>query len=236
MILNGLKNGTLKKLASNKEPSKLAQETEDQTSPWSVYHFESTGQLEDYPAYSYNEYHVYIYDVIKEPYYYNDVLEIFRNTVPGDIIHIYINSQGGDLDTLVSFSSAIDDTEALVICHVDGNAYSAAFILAFMGDDTEISQFASLMAHNSSVGCYLANSANLDKHLKNSKTIYRGMLERYCYMVLTPDEISGIVDRGEEFYFSAETIESRLDDWRKIHENDDTCSCCNNTADDSEEA
>ena len=100
LILNGLKNGTLKKLASNKESSKLAQETEDQTSPWSVYHFESTGQLEDYPAYSYNEYHVYIYDAIKEHIHsiIDTIRVILERTPPelaADIIRDGIYLTGG---------------------------------------------------------------------------------------------------------------------------------------------
>lgn len=185
--------------------------------PWTCYKYEKVANVKNIPPYIYNEYHIYIYSTIEEQHLYTDLFQIIRNCSNFDIIHIYINSLGGDLCTLCSFSSVIEETEAYVICHVDGDAFSAAFILAFMGDEVKISKFSQLMAHNSSIGVSSINTAILDKYIQISRYSYRKLLEEYCYKVLTKEEIDAIINNGEELHFSAEECNNRLKKWESEH-------------------
>lgn len=185
--------------------------------PWTCYKYEKTANIENVPPYPYDEYHIYIYSAIEEQHLYTDLFQTIRDCSSVDIIHIYINSPGGDICTLCSFSSAIEESDAYIVCHVDGDAFSAAFILAFMGDDVVISKFAQLMAHNSSIAVSPTNTVILDKYIQSSRYAYRKLFEEYCYKVLTKEEIDAIINNGEELHFSAEECNSRLKKWELEH-------------------
>lgn len=183
--------------------------------PWCMYVSERTSSLENYPEYSYLEFSLYIYDELISPIFYAEIFHIFRLAKPGDVIHIYINSPGGDISTLCSFSAAIEETNAAVITHIDGSADSAAFVLAFMGDEIELSEFAQMMSHNVSMSTSRTNMANLEKYAKNTKIMYKGMLEKYCYRILTQDEINSICENGTEIHLSSKECEERLKKWEE---------------------
>lgn len=182
---------------------------------WCMYVSERTSSLENYPEYSYLEFSLYIYDELISPIFYAEIFHIFRLAKPGDVIHIYINSPGGDISTLCSFSASIEETNAAVITHIDGSADSAAFVLAFMGDEIELSEFAQMMSHNVSMSTSRTNMANLEKYAKNTKIMYKGMLEKYCYRILTQDEINSICENGTEIHLSSKECEERLKKWEE---------------------
>lgn len=208
---------------------------EKEDRPWTLYVQEKVGGLEGYPEYSYMEYSLYIYTVIQYPELYSEVFHIIRNASVGDIIHLYINSPGGCVDTLASFSAAIDETEALVVCHVDGSADSAAFVLAFMGDETFFAQCSQLMAHNQRISIGMTDMANLNKLLQNATATYRNMLERYCYKVLSPEEIEMICAEGKEIHLTAADCQARIEKYKEAHPEEESnteesleskCDCC----------
>ena len=202
---------------------KIATEDGKEQTAWSLYFNDNIGQIEDYPAYPYMEFYLYLYTSIMAPEIYAQLFHIMRNTNVGDEFHIYINSPGGDMSTLCSFSAVIEDTDATVICHIDGEADSAAFILAFMGDQIIFSEFSQMMTHNQRLGISGTDMANLLKFTQNSTSVYRNMLEKYCSKVLTKQEINDICMEGKEIHFTAEECANRLKKWedaKKDEKND----------------
>lgn len=226
-------------LSSEEKPFKIEPTftgDKEEQRPWTLYVQEKSASLDGYPEYIYLEYSLYIYNVIQLPEYYSEVFHIIRNASAGDVLHIFINSPGGAVDTLSSFSAAIDDTEALVVCHVDGSADSAAFVLAFMGDETFFAESSQLMAHNQRLSIGMTDMANLNKFLQNATTTYRNMLERYCYKVLSPEEIEKICTDGQEIHLTSAECRARIKAYKEAHpeeyssddEEDSTaeCDCC----------
>ena len=202
----------------------------EEYTPWSMYVSEKTGSVKGYPEYYYLEFSLYVYDTIIDPIYYAEIFHILRLAKPGDIMNIYINSPGGDINTLCSFAAAIEETEAAIITHVDGSADSAAFVLAFMGDEIIFSEFSQLMSHNVSMSTSRMDMANIEKYAKITKETYRGMLEKYCYRVLTEDEINNICENGMEIHLTSKECDERLTKWIEEHEqeqemNEESCSC-----------
>lgn len=202
----------------------------EEYTPWSMYVCEKTTALEDYPEYSYLEFSLYIYDTILDPIYYSEIFHILRLAKPGDLMHIYINSPGGDINTLCSFSAAIAESEAFIATHIDGSADSAAFVLAFMGDETFFSEFSQMMSHNVSMSTSRMDMANIEKYAKITKETYRGMLEKYCNKVLTSEEITNICENGMEIHLSSKECEERITKWYEEHkeelkEENHACSC-----------
>lgn len=212
----------------------------EEFTPWSMYISEKTGVVEDYPEYSYLDFSLYIYDSIIDPIYYAEIFHILRLAKPGDVVNIYINCPGGDINTLCSFAAALEETEAAIITHVDGSADSAAFVLAFMGDEIIFSEFSQMMSHNVSMSTSRMDMANIEKYAKITKETYRGMLEKYCYRVLTEDEINNICENGMEIHLSSKECEDRLLKWEESEKEEPkkehTCSCGGNcSCDESEE-
>lgn len=183
--------------------------------PWCLYIAERTASFDKHPEYTYLEISLYIYEEIIEPVYYTEIFNMLRSTKYGDVVHIYINSPGGFTDTVSAFSSAIEESEAVTIAHVDGCAYSAAFILAFICDEVYFSEFSQMMSHNVMLSMSRSNAANTEKYLKTSKSVYKGMLEKYCKKILTQEEIDSICEDGTEIHLSATECKERLEKWKE---------------------
>lgn len=69
-------------------------------------------------------------------------------SIDADVIHLRIDSPGGDVFAARSMMTAIAQHRATVIAHVDGLAASAATGICMACDEVEISQGAGFMIHN----------------------------------------------------------------------------------------
>lgn len=192
-------------------------DTEKETC-WKLYTDEETVTEEGIPPYSRTVYSLYLYGEIIEPMEYSEIFHIMRNTTEYDTWRIHIDSPGGDMYTLYAFESAITACKSDIEMYVDGEASSAAFCLAFMGDDLILSEYGQMMCHN--VHMYsksLNEMASTKKHVERTLDTYKKLLSNYCYMVLTEDEINSVVNDGAELYFTAEDIRDRINDYMENH-------------------
>lgn len=100
---------------------------------------------------------VFLYDLIvaddDTAYWYGGVsAQSFVKELLGitaDVIHLRINSPGGDVFAARAMEQAIRDQKAKVIAHVDGYAASCASWLALACDEVEISPGGFFMIHKS---------------------------------------------------------------------------------------
>lgn len=98
---------------------------------------------------------LYIYDAIVgtelEADYYGGVsaeaLVPQIRAIKGGTLHLRINSPGGDVFAAQAIVSAIRDTGATVVAHIDGLAASAATVIATAADTIEISDGGMYMVH-----------------------------------------------------------------------------------------
>jgi ATP-dependent Clp protease, protease subunit len=67
--------------------------------------------------------------------------------IDADVIHLRINSPGGDVFAARAMEQALREHKAQVIVHVDGYAASAASYLALAGDEVEIAAGGFFMIH-----------------------------------------------------------------------------------------
>ena len=68
--------------------------------------------------------------------------------ITADIIHLRIDSDGGDVFAARAMQTVIKQHKAKVIAHIDGLAASAASFLAMGADEIEIVEGGFLMIHN----------------------------------------------------------------------------------------
>lgn len=90
----------------------------------------------------------YISGTIESAENYIETFDTIRHASSNDVVKLYINSYGGDLMTAIQFMRVLGETEAEVICSVEGACMSAATMLFLCADSFEITPHSSFMIHN----------------------------------------------------------------------------------------
>lgn len=94
---------------------------------------------------------LYLYDVIVSDDYFGGVAaEAFvkeLRALDADVIHLRINSPGGDVFAARAMEAAIRECPKKTVAHVDGYAASAASYVALACDEVEIAQGGFFMIH-----------------------------------------------------------------------------------------
>lgn len=94
--------------------------------------------------------HIYVYDVIDAWWGASAAALIEALAGVGDsVVHLHINSPGGDVFEARAMASAIVAHPGQVITHIDGLAASAATYLALAGNEVRMTEGGLFMVHNS---------------------------------------------------------------------------------------
>ncbi|MGK4310088.1 MULTISPECIES: head maturation protease, ClpP-related [Pseudomonas] len=94
---------------------------------------------------------IYIYDIIGEDWYGGVAAKDFvmqLTALDVEVIHLRINSPGGDVFEARAMATALKQHSAKVIAHIDGQAVSAATYVALAADEVEIAAGGFFMIHN----------------------------------------------------------------------------------------
>ena len=107
--------------------------------------------------------------------YFKEELDKYPNV---DEIHLYINSNGGDVYEAYGICSQLERHSAKIISHVDGFAASAASLLLCVSDKVIMTSQSMAMIHNMwTASCGNAkelrkNADDLDKMMEGNRTLY----------------------------------------------------------------
>ncbi|WP_052219462.1 ATP-dependent Clp protease proteolytic subunit [Providencia rettgeri] len=96
--------------------------------------------------------HVYISQNISEPAVYVPLVQFFNSRQHGDVVHLHLNCYGGRLDAGIQIVTSILNSQAQVIAHLDGVAYSMAAVMFLACDGHYVSPYGKLMLHTYSGG------------------------------------------------------------------------------------
>lgn len=158
----------------------------------------------------------YLSGSIEDPSEYIAWFEIMRNAGEHDVIQIHINSFGGDLFTAIQFMRAIADTQAHVICSVEGACMSAATMIFMCGDTYEVSEHSMFMFHNYSSATFGKGGEMFDNIIHERKwsdhllnRVYDGFLEK--------DEIASLL-ANKDIWMDGEEVLKRLGNRQKKFE------------------
>lgn len=81
-------------------------------------------------------------------------IEKALNEINANVIHVHINSYGGDVFDGIAIHNQLKNHEAKIIIHVDGVAASAASLVAMAGDEIIMNTGSMLMIHEASTWCW----------------------------------------------------------------------------------
>lgn len=150
----------------------------------------------------------YLSGQIEEPSEYISWFEIMRNAGETDVIQIHINSYGGDLFTAIQFLRAIADTQAHVICSVEGACMSAATMIFLSADTFEVSEHSIFMFHNYSGGTFGKGGEMIDQ-LVHERKWSQHLLNRIYKEFLEESEISALLE-NKDIWMDGEEVLKRL--------------------------
>lgn len=126
---------------------------------------------------------VYLYDVIVSDDYWGGVSALTfakeLNSLDVDVIHLRLDSPGGDVFASVAMAQCMKEHKAQIIVHVDGYAASAATQLLMAADKSVISKGGMVMIHKAwTFG--VGNSDDFTSTAKLLDKIDGQIAESYC--------------------------------------------------------
>lgn len=158
----------------------------------------------------------YLSGNIEEPGEYIAWFEVMRNAGENDVIQLHINSYGGDLFTAIQFLRAIADTNAHVICSVEGACMSAATMIFLAADTFEVSEHSIFMFHNYSGGTFGKGGEMIDQ-IQHERKWSQHLMKRIYGEFLTETEIASILD-NKDLWMDGEEVLKRLTKRHEVFE------------------
>lgn len=158
----------------------------------------------------------YLSGNIEDPSEYIAWFELMRNAGEHDVIQININSYGGDLFTAIQFMRAIADTQAHVICSVEGACMSAATMIFLCADTFEVSEHSMFMFHNYSSATFGKGGEMFDNIIHERKWSEH-LLNRVYDGFLNKEEIASLL-HNKDIWMDGEEVLKRLNERQKKFE------------------
>ena len=145
---------------------------------------------------------------IEDPHKYRNLISLLINAQANDRIHLYINSNGGNLDTAIAIINAMMVCQAEITGFLMGACHSAASIISMYCHNIHVFETAYMMIHTASFGNFGNTSTvktqtdfTVEQVEKLLDDAYRGFLDK--------KELNE-VKQGLELWYDSEEIRKRL--------------------------
>lgn len=156
----------------------------------------------------------YISGTIKEPSEYIEWFDTIRHARPEDTVKIYINSYGGDMFSGIQFMRVLAETEALVVCSVEGACMSAATMIFLCADQFEVTPHSMFMFHNYSGGT-VGKGGEIYDQVRHERKWSERLLKEIYEGFLTDSEIQSLLD-NRDMWMDVDEVVSRMQQRTKI--------------------
>lgn len=153
-------------------------------------------------------YDVFLDSDITEPSEYRELIAILFGASEDDTVNIFINSNGGHLDTALAIVEGLKSTCATVTAVIIGACHSAASIISMYCHEVAVLDNAYSMIHTASYGT-AGNTGNVKAHTEFTTRQVEKLLNETYEGFLTKDELVK-VKQGVELWFDADEIRERM--------------------------
>ena len=150
----------------------------------------------------------YLSGAIQDAEEYIEWFDVIRNASATDTIRIYINSPGGDLFTTLQFLRVMAETDAQIVCSVEGACMSAATMIFLHGHSQEVTPHSLFMFHNYSAGTFGKGGEMYDQ-LQFERTWSENFMTEVYQDFLTTDEIQSMLN-NRDIWMGSEEVVRRL--------------------------
>lgn len=151
----------------------------------------------------------YLCGEIKPAEEYVEWFQILRSASENDIIYIRINSEGGDLFSALQIVRAMQESNATIVCSVEGICMSAATLIFLSGDRFELSDHTMFMFHNYSSGT-IGKGGEMYDQITHFRSWSEKLFNSFYKDFLTDAEIKSMLD-NKDIWLDAEEVAKRLE-------------------------
>ena len=173
-------------------------------------------------------YEFYLSGLITGPEDYIEWFNTIRSAGEQDVVKIYINSSGGDLNTALQFMRVLSESPATVVCSVEGSCMSAATMIFLCADVFEVTPHSLFMFHNYSGGIFGKGGEIYDQAVFERE--WSKQFLQYIYKdFLTSKEIDSLLENKDLWLHSEEVsnrvealCEAKAKEAKSVNKEDDT--------------
>jgi len=145
---------------------------------------------------------------IEDPHKYRNLISLLINAQPTDRIHMYINSNGGNLDTAIAIINAMLVSQAEITGFIMGACHSAASIISMYCHNIHVFETAYMMIHTATFGNF-GNTTTVKTQTDFTVEQVEKLLDDAYKGFLDKKELND-VKQGIELWFDSEEIRKRL--------------------------
>jgi ATP-dependent protease ClpP protease subunit len=153
---------------------------------------------------------------VQAPAMYNDLFQVLINADQDDNVRLWIDTDGGRIDSAMRILAAIRDTDANVTVIGCGKASSAGSIIFLRSDNVIVMPEMTMMIHSASFGAG-GKQGEVHDSVQFSVTKLNKLLDETYEGFLSPLEISNL-KIGKEFFMDADEIIQRLEAREKYYQ------------------
>ena len=154
-------------------------------------------------------YEFYLSGTITGPEDYIEWFNTIRSAGPQDEVKIYINSSGGDLNCALQFMRVLSETQATVICSVEGCCMSAATMIFLCADVFEVTPHSLFMFHNYSGGIFGKGGEIYDQAVFEREWS-KQFLQHIYKNFLTNKEIDSLLE-NKDLWLHSQEVSNRVE-------------------------
>ena len=145
---------------------------------------------------------------IEDPHKYRNLISLLINAQATDRIHLYINSNGGNLDTAIAIINAMLVCQAEITGFIMGACHSAASIITMYCHNVHVFETAYMMIHTASFGNF-GNTTTVKTQTDFTVEQVEKLLDDAYKGFLDNKEMKE-VKQGIELWYDSEEIRRRL--------------------------
>ena len=170
----------------------------------------------------YTEYNLYLHGKIGDPNDFMEHFSVFKMAGEGDVIRLYITSEGGSLSTGMEFIRHMKECLAPITGILGVEVASMASAIAMECDHIEVDEMTTMLIHSFSYGASGTESSIYNQAAFNNKLNERWIRKHYSNF-LSDSQLSDIF-KGVDILLDSEEISTRWDIYKEARDSQQECS------------
>ena len=169
----------------------------------------------------YTEYSLYLHGRIGDADDFMEHFSVFKMANEGDVIRLYITSEGGSLSTGMEYIRHMRECRAPIIGILGVEVASMASAIALECDEIEVDEMTTMLIHSFSYGAMGSEASIYNQATFNNKLNERWVRRHYSPF-LDDDQLSDVF-KGVDILLDSDQI---VDRWGRVQKERQSQGCC----------
>lgn len=156
-----------------------------------------------------NVFHVYFDEDIGEPSYYRNLQSILRNAGPGDTVVFHMNTDGGQVHSMLPLVAYIKDCEAHTVAVLEGVVASAGTFIITATDAVVALPHSTCLFHSASYGVG-GKSSTIKEYVEFTDKWIKSYMQDIYEGFLSEQEMIDIIDNSKDLQLTSDEVIDRL--------------------------